>query len=303
MYNPLFFVYNYILRFPVFFPILHNMQTIFEYIDYRKYLSEYYQEKKETTQYFSYRYFAQKIGVNSPSFLKNVIEGKRNLTSNMAERFAKVLELKAKEKLYFLNLVAFNQAKSMSEKQQCYTVLRSMSERVKESVINGDQYDCFSNWYVPAIRELICIRDFKDDFSALAASLVPPIDVSRAKASVEMLLRLKLIEKTKNGLYRQTSTAIAADDTITSMAVRNFTRTMIDLSKTSLDTVDRNNRHISGITMGISREVYEIITKEIEAFKDRLKVIVNNDTSTDRIYQINIALFPISKIIEEKNHQ
>jgi uncharacterized protein (TIGR02147 family) len=274
------------------------MQTIFEFIDYRKYLAEFYQEKKDTTQYFSYRYFAQKIGVNSPSFLKNVIEGKRNLTSNMAERFAKVLELNDKEKVYFLNLVAFNQAKSMSEKQQCYTVLRSMSERVKESVLRDDQFDCFSNWYVPAIRELVCIKDFKDDFSTLAASLVPPIDISRAKASVEMLLRLRLIEKTKNGTYRQTAMALAADDSITSIAVRNFTRTMIDHSKTSLETVDKNNRHISGITMGVSRETYEIITKEIEAFKDRLKIIVNNDNTADRIYQINIALFPISKIIE-----
>ncbi|MGE5671460.1 MAG: TIGR02147 family protein, partial [Fibrobacterota bacterium] len=76
--------------------------------------------------------------------------------------------------------------------------------------------------------------------------------------------------------------------------------TMIDHSKTSLDTIDRNNRHISGITMGVSRETYEIITKEIEAFKDRLKIIVNNDNTADRIYQLNVALFPISKIIEEE---
>jgi uncharacterized protein (TIGR02147 family) len=274
------------------------MQNLFEYLDYRKYLADYYLDKKETTQFFSYRYFAQKTGVNSPSFLKTVIEGKRNLTPNMAERFAKALGFKAKEKAYFLNLVAFNQAKTFNEKQLCYAIFRSLSKRVKESVIKGDQYDLFSNWYVPAIRELICIRNFNDDFDALAAALEPSIDSSRAKAAVELLLRLKLVEKTKDGIYKQTSAALSADDSITSLAVRAFTHSMIGHSRNSLETISKENRHISGITMGISRKSYDMITNEIEAFKERLKIIVAHDDAANSVYQINLALFPISKIQE-----
>jgi uncharacterized protein (TIGR02147 family) len=274
------------------------MQNIFEYIDYRTFLADYYQDKKATTPYFSYRYFSQKTGVNSPSFLKNVIEGKRNLTINMAERFAKALGFKAKEKAYFLNLISFNQAKTLNEKQVCYNLLRTISKRVKESVIKGDQYDFFSNWYVAAIRELICLRNFNDDFDLLAAAVEPAIDPALAKASVELLLRLKMVEKTKSGIYKQTSTALSVDDSVTSMAVRTFTRTMIDHSKNSLEAISKENRHISGITMGISKKSYDIMIKEIEAFKDRLKIIVAHDNAANSVYQINLALFPISKTQE-----
>jgi uncharacterized protein (TIGR02147 family) len=272
------------------------MKTIFEYIDYRSYLADYYQQKKDTTQYFSYRYFAQKIGINSPSFLKTVIDGKRNLTASMAERFSKALELNTKERSYFTNLVSFNQAKTLTEKQRCYDIMRSMSEQLKESVLEEDQFNFFSNWYIPVIRELVCVKDFKEDYDALGASLEPPIAASRAKASVELLLRLRLIEKTKGGTYKQTSTAVIANESVTSSAVRTFTQTMLDHSKNCLDNVSKENRHISGITMGLSRQTYEIITKEIEAFKERLKIIVNHDTNVDRVYQINVSLFPLSKI-------
>jgi uncharacterized protein (TIGR02147 family) len=273
------------------------MQPIFEYIDFRKFLSDYYQNKKETSQFFSYRYFAQKIGINSPSFLKSVMEGKRNLTSQMSERFSKALGLKAKEKLYFQNLVLFNQAKTLSEKQQYYLALRSMSPGVKESVLNADQFDYFVKWYNPVIRELICASDFNDDYQAIAAVCKPTIQPAEVKAAIDLLLRLKLVEKQKNGTYKQTSTAVVADESITSMAVRSFTRTMIDHSKTALDTIKKDQRHISGITMGISHGTYETLTAEIEAFKDRVKNIVNHDTSSDRIYQITLSLFPVSEEI------
>lgn len=274
------------------------MQPIFEFIDYRKYLSDYYQNKKEISHYFSYRYFSQKIGINSPSFLKNVIEGKRNLTSQMAERFSKALGLNAKEKIYFHNLVLFNQAKTSSEKQQYYAALRSIAGEIKESVLNSYHFDFFSKWYIPVIRELICIYDFKDDYCTIGASLKPPVEPADVKDSIELLIRLKMVEKKENGCYKQIFSAVKVDDSISSLAVRSFTRTMIDYSKAALDVFDKENRHISGITMGISRDTYELLTTEIEAFKNRIKSIVNHSSSADRVYQINISLFPLSKQIK-----
>jgi uncharacterized protein (TIGR02147 family) len=277
---------------------LNQMKPIYEYIDYRKYLSDYYQNKKENSQYFSYRYFAQKIGVNSPSFLKYVIEGKRNLTRQMAERFCKALGLFSKEKFYFHNLILFNQSKTLAEKQQFYSALRSMQGGVKESVLNADKVNYFANWYTPIIRELICLYNFKDDYRLIATTLSPPIEPIEAKNAIELLIRLNLVEKLKDGEYKQTSSAVIADKSATSLVVRSFTRTMIEHSKLALDTFDTRHRHISGITMGISPEAYDVLTSEIEAFKDRVKDIVNRDTNGNRIYQINLSLFPVSEEIK-----
>jgi hypothetical protein len=47
--------------------------------------------------------------------------------------------------------------------------------------------------------------------------------------------------------------------------------------------------------MGVSPGCYEVICTEIEAFKDRLVSIVNNDQASDRVYQLNLQLFPVSR--------
>ena len=269
--------------------------SIFEFIDYRKFLAEYYRTKKDTSRYFSYRYFSQKIGFNSPSFLKAVIEGKRNLTRQMLERFCKAMNFGVKEALYFKNLVFFNQSKTSAEKQEYYLSLKSMTGGVRESLLNTDQFEVFSNWYVPVIRELICLHDFKNDYQALAAAVKPPIQPVEAKDAVALLARLKMVLQRGDGSYRMISPAMAMAGSVTSLAVRSFTRTMLDRSKEALDTVDKKNRHISGITMGISPETYDVLISEIDAFKDRVKIVVNNDANSSRIYQMTISLFPVSE--------
>jgi uncharacterized protein (TIGR02147 family) len=271
------------------------MQSIFEYIDYRKYLAAYYSEKKISSRCFSYRYFASKAGLHSPSFLKHVIDGKRNLTRSMIEKFCLGLELSAKETTYFRHLVLFNQATTSDEKQEHYAVLRSMAGSVKESTLNTDQFDYFANWFTPVIRELICQHDFKDDFKKIAGIVLPPILPSEAKFAVKLLLKLKLVRRKPEGGYVQTNSAVVADNSVTSMAVRAFTKAMIEHSKSAVDNIDRRLRHVSGVTMGITPETYEVLSAEIEAFKDRVKFIVNQDKGSGLVYQLNISLFPMTR--------
>ena len=56
------------------------MIDIFDYSDYRKFLSDYQQMKNAMNSAFSFRYYAKKAGNNSSSFYPQIIKGKRNLT-------------------------------------------------------------------------------------------------------------------------------------------------------------------------------------------------------------------------------
>jgi uncharacterized protein (TIGR02147 family) len=271
------------------------MKSIFEFIDYRKFLASYYNNKKNTSRFFSYRYFAGKAKIYSPSFLKHVIDGKRNLTRMMIEKFCAGLELTAKESVYFRHLVLFNQAKTSAEKQEHYANLRSMFGAVKESVLSPDQYDYFAKWYTSVIRELICLHDFRDDFKKIACTVLPPVLPSEAKTAIKLLLRLKLVRRQADGRFVQTNSAIVADNSVTSMAVRTFIKAMLEQAKYAVDNIDRQQRHVSGLTIGISPQTYEALAAEIEAFKDRVKVMVDQDKESSLIYQMNISLFPVSR--------
>jgi uncharacterized protein (TIGR02147 family) len=270
------------------------MEPIFKYIDYRRFLADYYNEKKKTTRHFSYRYFAQKAGFKSPNFLKQVIEGDRNLTRRMVERFLTALKLSKKESVFFRNLVLFNQAKTASEKQEHYSVLVSMMDYISEHKLRGDQYDYFNKWYTSVIRELVCLYNFRDDYRLLANLVKPKIKLTEAREALQLLLRLKLIKKQADGTYKQVDSAITSGTDMISLARRDFNRTMINLAAESLDQFAVDERNVSCITMGISKPCYEVLLAELAAFKERVVSIVNKDAKSSRVYQFNFQLFPLS---------
>lgn len=279
------------------------MKSIFKFINYRKYLETYYNEKKQTTRYFSTRYFAQKAGISSASFLREVIDGKKNLSKTTVKKFAIALNLSEKETRFFTHLVFFNQAKNAEEKQTHYAVLLTMIDSIKEQQLTVNQHQIYNYWYVPVIRELACIIDFKDNFTILANTLYPQITPREAKKSVSLLCRLGLLKKIKNGRYEQTNKAIQATTELDSMAIFNFTNSMAENAIKALKTLPKSERNFSTMTCGMSKECYEMYLIELQAFKERIIKIINQEerSESDLVYQMNFQLFPVStQIAKEK---
>jgi uncharacterized protein (TIGR02147 family) len=239
-----------------------------------------------------------KAGINSPSFLKQVIESERNLTPLTINKFISALKFNEKEAAYFRHLVLFNQAKSANEKQEHYVVMLSMMHTVKELKLNALQHEYYNHWFVPVVRELICLYDFRDDFKKIADAVTPPIQINDARFALKLLKKLGMIEQLPDGSFRQTDTAIVSDSTIGRMAVRSFNREMIRKAETALDTISVDQRQIYGMTIGISKECYDVLTAEMQAFRDRIVTIVNRDMRSDCVYQLNMQLFPLSKRID-----
>jgi hypothetical protein len=52
------------------------------------------------------------------------------------------------------------------------------------------------------------------------------------------------------------------------------------------------------MTLGISSASYSLLAAELEAFKDRVKAIASRDENSNVVYQMNLALFPVSESID-----
>jgi hypothetical protein, TIGR02147 len=280
-----------------------TMKSIFEYIDYRRYLKDYYDFQKKTKRYFSYRFFAQKAGINAPILLKMVIDNKRNLSRKTLEKFSRGLNLKEKEAIYFRNLVLFNQAKSALEKQEHYRVLRSMAQQVPQHIMENDHFEYFDKWYFSAVREGVCQYDYQDNWEKIASCVQPVISPAQVKEAVAWLLRQGFIRKIQGGRYEQVNTAVATRSEVRSLIVRNFNRKMIQLAERSLDEFPVSERYVTGITVGLTREAYNILVAEIEAFRDRVVNIVDTLDTGDRVYQVNIQMYPLMVAPESKEQE
>ena len=277
------------------------MKRIEYYSNYRKFLKDLYADKKKRFSFFSNRYFCRKSGVKSPSLLKEVIEGKRNLTDKTISAFAKGFGLNENDTKFFNLLVFFNQSKDPQVKQQLLEQMRGLTRKVKQEAIPIDLYAYYSKWYHPVIRELACILDWKEDFSILARSVSPPIKKTEARKSVTLLLELGFLIKTNDGKYKQSHPAITTGREVTSVGVRSLNRRLSVMGTEAVDRYPPSERDITSLTIGISKKSYSLIKEEIQEFKNRVIRIVDDDKESNRVYNLNVHLFPLSEKSKKKN--
>ena len=95
------------------------MKDIVEYTDYRKYIQDYYDERKRTSA-FSWHMFAQKAGFSSDVYLKYVCEGKKNLSVGSAGSVASAMGLVGFEQTYFVLMVSYAHAKDDKTKRAAF---------------------------------------------------------------------------------------------------------------------------------------------------------------------------------------
>ena len=114
------------------------MNRILEYNNYRLYLKDYFNEKKNKPGYFTHRFFAEKAGFSSPVFIKLVIDGKTNLSKKSVRKLISVLDLTDAEADYFDALVSFNQAKTHQTRQKYYAILRAINKDHGVHVLDTD---------------------------------------------------------------------------------------------------------------------------------------------------------------------
>jgi len=272
-------------------------KKIFEYLDYREFLKDYYNAKKEANPAFSLRVFSDKIGFKAKDFISRVMNGDKNLSSQSIPKVASGLRLGKHETEFFIALVKFNQAETTEERNGAFgemqAVLKVVRFAEKQHLLGHAQYMVYSHWRHLTIRSLIGMYGFDGDYEALARRVHPRITAEEAKASVKLLEDCMLIKKGKNGKYALTENAITTGDRTSKLALRGFHQDCLKLAADSIDRDPPGTRHISGLTLGISQEGYERIVERINAFRKEIALIAEEDENSDKVFQLQFALFPV----------
>ncbi|MBD3420718.1 MAG: TIGR02147 family protein [Chitinivibrionales bacterium] len=268
------------------------MHTIFNYTDYRKYLKDWYDTKKEANHNFSYRIIADKVGFKSAGHFTMILQGKANISLSLALRFADYMKLKKRQTEYFEYMVLFNQAKKHEDKKLYFEKMGSFKESAVY-LLHADQYAFYEKWYHAAIRAILDFYPFKGDYGELAKMLIPSIAPSEAQKSIELLEKLEMVSKNGDGYYQPREQLISTGYDARSVALNNFLINSLLRSKEAVDRFPKEKRNMSCLTLGISQRGFDAIQQELREFRRKVMGIAEKD-SADTVFQFSLQLFPLS---------
>lgn len=268
---------------------------MFGYLDYRAFLRDFYNARKAGSRGFSYRSFSRKAALKSPNYLKLVIDGERNLSDDMAERFARACGLGDDEARYFVDLVAFNQAASLAERNKRYARLTGYQRYRAAHKLDLAHAAYYSAWYMPAIRELAARADFRDDPAWIGEQLVPPISAPEAQRALQVLTDLGLLVRDATGKLRQADVLLSTGPETRGVHIAAYHRGMMARAMASIDLVPATERDISSLTVCLGGNGLRAFKERVQRFRRELLELSALEDDPEQVVQINFQLFPLSK--------
>jgi uncharacterized protein (TIGR02147 family) len=268
------------------------MKPVKEYLEYRDFLRDFFEEKKQGNPFFSFRYMGGKVSIDA-SHLVKILQKQRHIGNKSTEILINFCNLTGSDAEYFATLVHFNKSKSDRTSKQLYERLLSL-KGVKSHALEKNQYEFYTRWYHTAILMLLDFHPFAGDYRELAAKLSPPITEAKARKSVALLKNLGLIARKTDGTFALTNKVITSGDQCRSIAVKAFQEETLRLAGESLYRHQAEKRNISTVTITISERDMDEINSMIKEFRAALLKYAQEKKNPDKVYQLNVQLFPLT---------
>ncbi len=278
-----------------------NHLKIYGYTDYRKYLKEFYENRKSSHKGYSYRAFSKAAGFSSPNFLKLVIEGKRNISSEATQKFIKALGLKGKSAEYFDCLVQMNQAKNDQLKEDFFHELKKLTPHAHRRELDAESLQYLSHWIYPVLRDMVDVFGFRDDPYWLMRRIHGDLSHQDVSSAFQFLAKSDFIRKDDEGKWHANDKMVSSSDEVRSLAVRNYHRQMLERAKESLERLPLEEREFGALTFVIAEKRLEELKKKLKDFRSELHDWAVQTTEQDPgevVVQVNFQMYPQTKKVQ-----
>lgn len=272
------------------------MKPIVEYSDFRQYMRDYYDERKRRSV-FSWREFSKIAGFTSSSYMKVVCDGKSKLSRIGVERTGQAMGLVGFEMDYFRAMVEYGQTETEEKKKAAYENMLAIARVHKIRVMEGELFEFYDSWHNPVVRELAPLMPGATP-GEIAKMCNPEVSAADVQKSLNFLTRVGLLKREGRDAFVQAETSIAGTPDATRLALRGMHRQMSKLATPAVD-LPVDERHFSGVTMGLSRRSYERIASLIDEFRRQVIAVAAEDKDIDQVYRLNLQLFPLSRKVKE----
>ena len=275
------------------------MKPIVEYSDFRKFMRDYYEDRKARSA-FSWREFSKVAGFTSPSYMKVVCDGKSKLSRIGIERTGAAMGLAGFEMAYFRAMVQFGQAETDDKKKAAYEEMMAIAKVHKVRTLEGELFEYYDTWRNPVLRELAPIMPNATP-GEMAKMCYPDVSALEVQQSLGFLTKSGLLKK-DGGNFVQSEAGVTGSTDATRLALRGMHRMMSQLATPALE-LPKEERHFSGVTMGISRESYAKIENILEECRKKIIAVAAEEKNVEQVYRINLQLFPLTRNIKERENE
>ncbi len=264
----------------------------FNFLDYREYLCAFFEQRKASFPWYSYKLFGEGVGLDQSQVFR-ILQKNLHISRRALPRFVEYLKLDEKESEYFKKLVELGRARRESDTRRLFAEVLALKGS-KSRELGNDQYELYAKWYHSVVRTLLGFVRIKDEYAVLGAMVSPPISAEEARDSVELLNRLGLLERDSSGFWKLSAQKLTTGGTFHPKLVRAYQAESMKLAMQSLDIHEKSERDINVMNMALDASAFRDCLAILNTAREEIRVRVEKVDTPDRVVRLATAFFPVA---------
>lgn len=266
-----------------------NSPSILDYKDYRLFLRDFYQQKKEQNPLWSYASWAKSLGFNSHATLSMILSGNRNAGKKVVDAFARYFKFNQDEYVYFSKLVSIQ--KSVKDPTLSIVLVDKYLESARV-----EQTENIFNWLInidtAILCELIRLPDFELSEEWLKTRLSYQLSMPLSQL-VDKLLEYKIIAKDGDKKLRRVNN-LSITDVPSEEQIRHFHQNSFNMASRAYDVVSPEDGVFGTLTFNIDRKDISRFREKIQELHRQLVEEFECETGNETTV-VNYSFFPITR--------
>lgn len=238
---------------------------------------------------YSLRAFARALSV-TPGFLSGIINGKKPLSLEYANKMTEDLELDSASRNQFISSVIQIQNKRSLKRRDPKLKKHNVQSPHK---VENKVFDQLDEWYYFAILNLVKLDASSNEPKWFACQL--GISIHESKLALKRLIALGFLKPEKQKLVRTQDAFTTSNKALTTEALKKRQRQIREKAIEALDSVPISQRSMTSVTMCIDSTKLEQAKQRIIKFQNEMSEFLESQNK-NKVYSMEISLFPLQKI-------
>lgn len=277
----------------------HRLQT---YTNYKAFLLSYSEDAKKQNKHWSFGVWARQLGLKDTSSITKILNGQRHPGEKLTQKLNAFFEFGHDESQYFADLVRLQ--KHGNDPKLCIAIMERM-EKIHPNghmrIIDMSTFNLISHWYCLAIREMVRLDSFREDYEWIASKLNFKVTPKEVKKTLSLLVELDLLERDSDGkLAINKHGRIHTSNDIASEAIKRYHEQTLENAKLAVRQFSTDEREFQASSFNMRRENMPKAKELIREFKSKFVKLLEEEKSDD-VFQIQMQFYPITKISKSNN--
>ncbi len=274
-----------------------SLPTVFDFVDVKLYLRAYRAARKVVDEGFSNTYICFTLGQkNSKGYFNNVINGRVKIGPTIVERFIPLLELDEDEASYFRAMVNYSQSYDNVDQEQAFREMVRFN-RTTCTELSEKSLSYYLHWRYAVVRALLDVIDFDGSHQEeLSSRLLLPLSSAEIDESLSLLQELSLISLNEEGFWKPSDSVISHSPKVHQELLLHYQSKSFAHSSEMVIHSESRPQKATTMTLSMSESTYNDVQDRIRSLNEEIRTLISNESEeVERLYQLNIHLFPHSK--------